>query len=307
MGRIQDAIARLEVTGQEKGPPLIEASQSGQNGHSNWNGKVNGHLTPPESSPTEQFDFIGYSLNPAATVRVEVRGESVPLAEAPHRVRHEPVREVQLDNRRMDPHLVLLSEYDPAAAEQYQRVAFSLIAAAADRPLKRVLIASALQGDGRTCVLLNLAGALAQAHRRVLVVDTDLRYPSVSRLLGLDVEMGLTEVLANQSRANDVLCKVLPGGFDLLPTQGQPENSAELLASPDFGRLLDSFDHEYDFILFDSAPLLVADDALLLLRLVDTALMVVAQGKCSAAQAARAVARIARKDIFGVVLNRLAT
>ena len=108
----------------------------------------------------------------------------------------------------MDPHLVTLSEYDPAAADQYQRVAFSLIAAAAERPLKRVLIASALQGDGRTCVLLNLAGALAQARRRVLVVDTDLRYPSVSRLLGLDVETGLTEALANGDRANDALCKV---------------------------------------------------------------------------------------------------
>jgi Mrp family chromosome partitioning ATPase len=99
---------------------------------------------------------------------------------------------------------------------------------------------------------------------------------------------------------------MLPGGFDLLPMQGRPENAAELLASPNFGRLLDAFDQDYDFLLFDSAPLLVADDAHFLLRFVDTALVVVAQGKCSSAQAARAVARIARKDIFGVVLNRLA-
>ena len=312
MGRIQDAMAKPDTKGQKKALPQIEATHNGHNGHNGQNGhngindwadRANDHVASCESLPGGQFDFMGYSLNPAPA---EVRGESAPLGEAPRRARRESVREVKLDVRRLDPHLVTLSEYDPVAAEQYQRVAFSLIAAAADRPLKRVLIASALQGDGRTCVLLNLAGALAQAHRRVLVVDTDLRSPSVSRLLGLDVEAGLTEMLANDARAIEALCKVLPGGFDLLPTQGRPENAADLLASPNFGRLLDTLDRDYDFLLFDSAPLLVADDAHLLLRFVDTALMVVAQGKCSSAQAARAVARIARKDIFGVVLNRLA-
>lgn len=306
MGRIQDAMARLEEQGQEKTPSQSnhngQNGQNAQNAQSNWNGKANSHLATSESSPGGQFDFIGYSLNPSPT---GIRGESAALGEAQRRGRHGPVREIQLDTIRMDPHLVMLSEYDPAAAEQYQRVAFSLISAAADRPLKRVLVASALQGDGRTCVLLNLAGALAQAHRRVLVVDTDLRHPSVSRLLGLDVETGLTEALANDARTNDVLCKVLPGGFDLLPMQSRPENGAELLASPNFGRLLDTLDRNYDFLLFDSAPLLLADDAHLLLRFVDTALMVVAQGRCSSAQVARAIARIARKDIFGVVLNRL--
>lgn len=297
MGRIQDAMARQKAEGREKAPPLIEAAQNSRSA------KVNGHGVLPESLPGVQFDFMSYSLNPAPA---EIRSEPAASVEAPRRMTREPMREVELDTRRLDPHLVTLNEYDPVAAEQYQRLAFSLIAAAADRPLKRVLIVSALKGDGRTCVLLNLAGALAQTHRRVLVVDTDLRQPSVSRLLGLDVEMGLTEVLANGVPANDALCKLLPGGFDLLPAQGRPENAAELLASPDFGRLLDAFDCDYDFVLFDSAPLLAADDAHLLLRFVDTALMVVAQGRCSSAQAAHVAARIAQKDIFGVVLNRLA-
>jgi capsular exopolysaccharide synthesis family protein len=292
-------MAKLEEGERESSLPLIEPTPQRQNG------KANGHRSwheSPETPPKAQFDLMNYLLNP---VPAEVRGDSGPLREVPRQMPRTTVSEVELDMKRVDPHLVILSEYDPAAAEQYQRIASSLIAAAADRPLKRVLIASALQGDGRTCVLLNLAGALVQAHRRVLVIDTDLKHPSVSRLLGMEAGPGLTEVHAGDIPTNAALRRVQPGGFDILPTRTRPENTAELLASPDFGRLLDDLDHEYDFILFDSAPLLVADDAYLLLRLVDTALVVVAQNRCSTAQATRAVAKIAQEDIFGVVLNRL--
>jgi protein-tyrosine kinase len=293
MGRIHDAMLRQESNEQETGA-VFEAVQKG---------KLNGHVTQSEALPRPQFDFISYSLNPAST---EGRNDSMPLREVPRDGSPRQVQQVELDAGRLDPHLVTLSECDPAAAEQYQRLASSLISAANDRSLKRILITSALQGDGRTCVLLNLAGALAQVGRRVLVVDTDLKHPSVFRLLGLDVEAGLTEVLTGKSSVKDTLRKVSPGKFDILPRRAQSENAAELFASPGFGRLLESFDADYDFILFDSAPLLTTDDAHFLLRYVDTALVVVAQGKCSSTQAARAMARIAREDIFGVVMNRLA-
>src|SRR5689334_13464394 len=220
MGRIFDAMAKLEEGERESSLPLIEPAPQRQNG------KANSHRSwhePPEAHPRAQFDLMNYLLNPAP---MEVRGDSGPLREVPRQMPRTAVSEVELDMKRVDPHLVTLSEYDPAAAEQYQRIASSFIAAAADRPLKRVLIASALQGDGRTCVLLNLAGALVQAHRRVLVVDTDLRHPSVSRLLGLEVGPGLTEVHAGDVPANAALRKVEPGGFDILPTRTRPENTA---------------------------------------------------------------------------------
>ncbi|HMV48440.1 MAG TPA: CpsD/CapB family tyrosine-protein kinase [Blastocatellia bacterium] len=296
MGRIHDALTKKEDQGQEKIPPRIEVGQYGQNG------KANGHATLPDSLPKMQFDFLNYSLAAAAEPHVANGFSHEFTLPAPPA----PLREVALDAARLDPHLVTLLECDPAAAEQYQRTASSLIAAAAERPLKRVLIASALQGDGRTCVMLNLAGALAQARRRVLVMDTDFKHPSVSRLLGLETETGLTELLAEDASADQARCKVMPRGFDILPTHRRPDNAAELLASSEFAHLLDGLDHDYDFVLFDSSPLLTTDEGYLLLRMVDTALLVVAQGKCSSAQATRAVSRIAREDIFGVVLNRLA-
>lgn len=309
MGRIHDVMLRREEEEGQETNAIFEARQKRN---------LNGHSVQPDPLSRTQFDFIGYSLNqPGQNGQLVQQGQhgqngrsdSGALREVPREARDnespQPVWEVELDVERLDPHLVTLSECDPAAAEQYQRLASSLISAANDRPLKRVLIASALQGDGRTCVLLNLAGALAQAGRRVLAMDTDLKRPSVSRLLGLDTEAGLAEVLSGESSARDALRKVSPGCFDILPRLAQSENAAEIFTSPEFARLLESFDGDYDFILFDSAPLLAADDAHFLLRHADTALVVVAQGKCSSADAARAMAGIAREDIFGVVLNRL--
>lgn len=304
MGRVHDALTRKEGQGQEKVPPRIEGIKPVQNGQHSQNGKANGHAAHDSPSKME-FDFMSYSLAPTMAELHAANGFShepprptppAPQAELP---------KVELDAARLDPHLVTLLESDPAAAEQYQRIASGLIAAAAEHPLKRVLIASALQGEGRTCVSLNLAGALAQARRRVLVVDADFKHPSVSRLLGLEAGTGLTE-LPDDEAASEARCKVMPHGFDVLPTHKRPNNAAELLASPGFARLLDRLDHDYDFMLFDSAPLLATDEGYLLLRVVDTTLLVVAQGRCSSAQAERAVSRIAREDIFGVVLNRLA-
>ena len=116
MGRIQDSVARSEAQGQEKAPSLIGASQKGQKGRNGRNGqngrnaKANGHVALPESlpgtQPKGQFDFTSYSLNSAPA---EVHVESLPLEEALRRARHEPVREVTLDTRRLDPHLVTLT------------------------------------------------------------------------------------------------------------------------------------------------------------------------------------------------------
>jgi Mrp family chromosome partitioning ATPase len=91
----------------------------------------------------------------------------------------------------------------------------------------------------------------------------------------------------------------------VLPSRGQVENAAELLASAEFSELLDELDPDYDFVLFDSAPLLATGDAHLLLHYADTALLVVQPDKCRGGQIAQAIAPMAPEDIFGVVINRV--
>jgi capsular exopolysaccharide synthesis family protein len=215
-----------------------------------------------------------------------------------------PVREAELSLARLDPHLVALHELDPRAVTQYNRLAITVISSAARRPLKRLLISSARHGDGRTCVTLNLAAALATTKQRVLVIDADLQRPSVSRLLGIESEVGLAEAVANNMPADETVTRLSPVDFYVLPTRGQVENSAELLASPNFSRLIEEFESRFDFILFDTAPLLTSADVSLLSLHADAALLVVRPYTTSARDMGKAISLLTEDHLFGVVMNR---
>jgi polysaccharide biosynthesis transport protein len=218
-----------------------------------------------------------------------------------------PAREVALKPGRLDPRLVAFHDFDPQAIAPYNRLVISLISAASSRKLQRVLIASAQYGDGRTGVTLNLAAALARAGQRVLVVESDFLRPSALRLLGVDAETGLAEAVAKGLAPNQAMVWLQPIGFNLLPTRAQVENSAELLASPIFEAMMQMLRPEFDFILFDSAPLLAVADASLLELHTDATLLVIRQGCTSTSQMAKAVALLNEERLLGAVLNRVAT
>jgi Mrp family chromosome partitioning ATPase len=218
-----------------------------------------------------------------------------------------PAREVDLRPKRLDPRLVAFNDFDPRDVAPYNRLVISLISAAASRKLKRILIASSHYGDGRTTVTLNLAAALSRARQRVLVVETDFLRPSALRLLGLDSATGLAEAVSKGIAPSNAMVWLQPVGFNLLPTCAQVENSAELLASPVFDVMIRTLSPEFDFILFDSAPLLQAADASLLELHTDATLLVIRQGRASANQMAKAVSLLNEERLIGAVLNRVAT
>ena len=189
-----------------------------------------------------------------------------------------PAHEADLRPKRLDPGLIAFNDFDPHDIAPYNRLVISLISAAASRKLKRVLIASAQHGDGRTAVTLNLAATLARARKRVLVVESDFLRPAALRLLGIDSAMGLAEAVAKGLAPSKAMVWLQPIGFNLLPTCAQVENSAELLASPSFDVMMRTLSPEFDFVLFDSAPLLAAADARLLEHHTDATLIVIRQG-----------------------------
>jgi len=215
--------------------------------------------------------------------------------------------EVDLRPKRLDPRLVAFNDFDPRDIAPYNQLVISLISAAASRKLKRLLIASANNGDGRTTVTLNLAAALARARQRVLVIESDFLRPSALRLLGIDSAMGLAEAVAKGLAPSQAMVWLQPIGFNLIPTCAQVENSAELLASPFFDVMIRTLSPEFDFVLFDSAPLLAAADARLLELHTDATLLVIRQGRTSASQMAKAVALLNEERLLGAVLNRVAT
>jgi Mrp family chromosome partitioning ATPase len=261
----------------------------------------NGHGPEPD-------DVRRYKLSMAASEGISGSGELIRVDGGAVNLRQTiyPAREVDLKPGWLDPRLVAFHDFDPQAVAPYNRLVISLISAAASRNLKRVLIASAQHGDGRTTVTLNLAAALARARQSVLVVESDFLRPSALRLLGFDAETGLAEAVAKNLAPSRALVWLQPIGFNLLPTRAQAENSAELLASPVFETMMQMLMPEFDFILFDSAPLLAAADASLLQSHTDATLLVIRPGHVSTTQMAKAVALLDEDMLFGAVLNRAA-
>lgn len=270
--------------------------------------------TPPEISAQNLVvqkpeDFRGY-------LQVERDAESVSRLGALTRAdgvamhlrqRVLPAREAALRLVRLDLGLIAFHDFDPQTMASYNRLAISLISGSATQNLQRLLITSAQFGEGRTCVTLNLAAALARARQRVLVVDTDFARPSALRLLGVDVDFGLAEAITNGFPIEQAMIRVKPVGFNLLPTRAQVENSAELLAAPGFEAMIQMLKPDYDFMLFDSAPLLAAADASLLELHTDATLMVIRPGYTSTQKMAKAISLLNERRLFGAVLNRVVT
>ncbi|PYP89157.1 MAG: hypothetical protein DMF61_04095 [Blastocatellia bacterium AA13] len=253
----------------------------------------------------DEFDFIRYSLHTPKAVEINHIQREIEAANLARKKQAQPAREVSVDPLRIDPHLVAFNEAEPVAADEFGKLAGSLIAAKADRDLKRLLIASARHGEGRTTVSLNLACTLARAGKSVLLVDTDFRRPSVTRLLGIEADLGIAEAAAQKKAPGEAALKIQPHGFVVLPSRGRVDNPAELIVSNAFQDMLAALDPDYEFILFDSSPLLSSNDVALLKRLTSATLLVIKAGETTSGDLGKAIGPLTQEDLFGVVLNRV--
>jgi capsular exopolysaccharide synthesis family protein len=296
MGKVYEALKKAESEGNPAGWSSVIVDDAAS-------------PAPKERASKERaddvgaFDFVSYSLNAP-----HARDSEQPVGETREQAARvsiaTPTREVTLDPQQIAPQLISFRHPGTGAAEEYNRLAVTVISAASEQPIKRVLVASAHHGDGRTSVTLNLACALARAQRRVLIVDADMHRPSLLSFLGLSADVGLSDALAEGLPIGSAIVRAQPFGFDLLPMREQAKNPAELLSSPSFKEMLELLDQHYDLILFDSSPLLAAADSNLLIRYIHAAVLVIRSGKTSSGQIGRAVAPLTQDKILGVVLNR---
>ncbi|HKP87286.1 MAG TPA: CpsD/CapB family tyrosine-protein kinase [Blastocatellia bacterium] len=302
MGKIYEALNRAESEARDSSCTDIEfdyADTGVEDGR-----EIRDPRKARDEGDDQGFNFLRYSLGADSVFengRVKREAAAASLVRRSHA---QPSREVTVDFSRLDPHLATFYNSDRRASEQYNKLALSLISRAAERGFKRVLMASAHHGEGRTTVTLNLACALARARQRVLVADCDLLQPSVMRMLGLSCETGMAEAFSGNMQPGAAAVRVLPFGFNVLPTRKRVDNPVEMLAAPGFWKMLQTFDAEHDFILFDSSPLLEIGDSSLLARFTDTTLMVIRSGRVNSAEMAKAVAGFTPDDILGVVINR---
>lgn len=193
------------------------------------------------------------------------------------------------------------------AAEAYRILRTNLQFTHPDRPLKSVLVTSPTVGDGKSTVTANLAVSFAQAGRRTIVVNADLRRPSVHKLFHVPEGVGLTSVLVGQATVEEALRETEAPDVRLLTAGPMPPNPAELLESQRMRTVMKELEEHADVILYDAPPVTVVTDAGLLAPHVGGCLLVISLGVTQREMARAAAEQLERVGgrILGAVVNRV--
>ena len=248
---------------------------------------------------------------PALTTEPELKA-AVPRVAAPPQDESPPAEEplgqapapalndaVQPDSR-----LIANPDLPAIAVEQYRRLAATLHHVQEDRGVKRVLVSSAVANEGKTLTAANLALTLSHSYqKRVLLVDADLRRPSVTIAFGLPNGTGLSEALEFPEPQKLPVLRVSPL-LSVLPAGRVTPDPMAGLTSPRMAAILDEAAEQFDWVIVDSPPVGLLSDARLLASMVDAALLVVGAGSTPCGAVQRAIDAIGRERVLGVVLNR---
>jgi len=195
-----------------------------------------------------------------------------------------------------------------SVAESYRALRSQLMLSSAEHPPRSILISSVVEGEGKTATVMNLAITLSDIGRSVLVIDCDMRKPRLHRALNIANDKGLSLYLTGEAEKEDVIQKVFDNKIDIIPSGPIPPNPAELLTSNRMKELVKTLlEEQYDFVLFDSSPVLSVTDSQILSRLAEGTILVVRAGETTLdqLQAGLKLFRSVKANILGVVLNRV--
>jgi succinoglycan biosynthesis transport protein ExoP len=219
-----------------------------------------------------------------------------------------PILGVVAFDQQVPRHPVILRD-EPLAApsEAVRRLRTNLqFIDVANRP-KSIVISSSVAAEGKSTIAINLAVSLADTGARIILVDADLRRPSLAEYVGIEGNVGLTTVLIGRANVEDVVQPLGTTTLDLLPSGQIPPNPSELLGSPAMASLLDRLTASYDMVLLDSPPLLPVTDAAVLTKMAGGALVVVGADRIHRPQLQETLGSLqtAGAHILGIVLNKI--
>ena len=201
----------------------------------------------------------------------------------------------------VDPDRYVLDAPTSTAAECARTIRTNLLFMAPEREMRKLLITSAGPREGKTSTCVNIAATMAMSGAKILVIDTDMRRPRLHRIFGMQNDRGISNLLVDPERnLDEVIRDTGVPNFDIISSGPIPPNPAELLHTPAFKRVVERLLERYDRIIFDSPPVCVVTDALIIGNQCDGCMLVVRSGDTS-----RDMVRKARRLIADVNINIL--
>ncbi|MFZ7735115.1 CpsD/CapB family tyrosine-protein kinase [Bacillus velezensis] len=191
-------------------------------------------------------------------------------------------------------------------AEQYRTIRTNIEFSSVQTYLRSILVTSSVPGEGKSFSAANLAAVFAQQEKKVLLVDADLRKPTIHETYQLENVQGLTNVLVGNASLGETVQKTLIDNLYVLTSGPTPPNPAELLSSKAMGELIQEMYSRYSLVIFDSPPLLAVADGQILANQTDGSVLVVLSGKTKmdTVQKAKDALQQSKAKLLGALLNK---
>lgn len=205
--------------------------------------------------------------------------------------------------------LNLITEKRPKAsiAEAYKILRTNIQFSSFDKEIKIILVTSACPKEGKSITSANLAVVMAQSGKKILLMDCDLRKPSIHEIFGISNTYGLSNLLVANNIYEPAIVDSGIKNLHLLTSGMRPPNPSELLSSKKMEQFINSLRDKYDYIIMDTPPILLVTDAQVISKYSDGCLLVIASGKAEKGEVIKGKAALEKVDsrILGVVLNRM--
>jgi succinoglycan biosynthesis transport protein ExoP len=214
---------------------------------------------------------------------------------------------IAFDEHVPDHPVIIADEPHSSAAEAIRRLRTNLQFVGNEGTSKTLVITSSVPGEGKSTTSINLAVSMADAGARVILIDADLRRPSVAKYTGLEGRAGLTSILIGRAELDDVVQQWRNTSLHVLPAGPVPPNPSELLGSAAMSELLTELSNTYDVILLDTPPLLPVTDATILTKMVGGAVVIVGADRLHRGQLQESLSlfQTAGAHLHGLVVNKI--
>lgn len=194
-------------------------------------------------------------------------------------------------------------------SEAYRTLRTNIKFSSLDEPLNTIMVTSAVPQEGKTTNTVNLALTMAESGKKVIIIDADLRVPSIHKVFNSDSKPGLTNVLVDNKKLSEVIKRAdeIDSNLYYIPSGPIPPNPSELLGSEKMKTVIEELKKQADMLIFDSAPVIGFADSLVLANQVDGVVLVLSAGEVTrdAAKQAKLLLEKAKAKILGVVLNKV--